>query len=48
MAYDPTSPPRLLQLGHTRQRHGGGQAAQPLVERIKPLDSLLVGQTGTL
>jgi uncharacterized protein (TIGR03437 family) len=26
---------------------GGGQAAQPLVERIKPIDSLLVGQTGT-
>ncbi|HEU0120052.1 MAG TPA: hypothetical protein VFQ91_05960 [Bryobacteraceae bacterium] len=26
---------------------GGGQAAQPLVERIKPTDSVIVGQAGT-
>lgn len=29
------------------QLPGGGQAAQPLVERIKPTDSLIVAQTGT-
>jgi len=26
---------------------GGGQAAQPLVERLKPTDNLLIGQAGT-
>lgn len=29
------------------QLPGGGQAAQPLVERLKPTDNLIVAQTGT-